>query len=266
MHRQMERPQSSPHRAGVGLAVEITELASGEQRAAAAVVLADAMRDNPLHVRAFGADPARRRQRLWRFLDPVVRHVQSHGTLLGAYAQGELIGVLGMMRPGSCRPARLAALRLAGRVVTSNPPFGAWRVARWLAAWARNDPAESHWHIGPLAVVAANRRQGVGRRLMMHCCRQLDSLAATAWLETDLAINASFYETLGFATIRCEPVLGVPNWFMRRTPAELNPRPRAGTGGVSAVAMPAISLPRMGRGSCSIARARTPLLAPRRRG
>lgn len=219
MHRLMERPQSSPRPADTGLAVEITQLASGEQRAAAAVVLADAMRDNPLHVRAFGADPARRRQRLWRFIDQLLRHVQSHGSLLGAHAQGELIGVLGMMKPGCCRPSRLAALRLAGAIVASNPPLGAWRIARWLAAWARNDPAESHWHIGPLAVVAANRRQGVGRRLMVHCCRHLDSLAATAWLETDLAINAGFYETLGFATIRHEPVLGVPNWFMRRAPA-----------------------------------------------
>lgn len=216
----MERPQSSPHRADVGLAVEITELASDEQRAAAAALLADAMRDNPLHVRAFGADPVRRRQRLWRFIEQMVRHVQSHGALLGAYAQGELIGVLGMMKPGRCRPSRLAALRFAGVVVTSNPPLGVWRIARWLATWARNDPSELHWHIGPLAVAEAYRRQGVGRRMMTHCCRHMDSLAAVAWLETDLAINAHFYETLGFATTRHEAVLGVPNWFMRRTPIE----------------------------------------------
>ncbi|MEO6032628.1 MAG: GNAT family N-acetyltransferase [Burkholderiaceae bacterium] len=216
----MKRAQSSPHRADVDLAIDITELVSGEQRSAAALVLADAMRDNPLHVQAFGADPARRRQRLWRFIDQLVRHVQSHGILLGAYAQGELIGVLGMMKPGGCRPSGLAALRFAGVIVTSNPPAGVWRIARWLAVWARHDPSELHWHIGPLAVVPACRRHGVGRRLMMHCCRHVDSLSAAAWLETDLAINASFYETLGFATIRHEPVLGVPNWFMRRAPVE----------------------------------------------
>ncbi|MBK7063070.1 MAG: hypothetical protein IPH51_22575 [Rubrivivax sp.] len=39
-----------------------------------------------------------------------------------------------------------------------------------------------------------------------------------AWLETDLATNASFYKTVGFATVRHEPVLGGPNWFMRRAP------------------------------------------------
>lgn len=214
----MQRPESSPHPADVGLAVAITELVSDAQRAAAAVLLADAMRDNPLHVVAFGADPARRRRRLWRFLDQVLRHVQAHGTLLGACAQGELIGVLGMMKPGCCRPSPLASLRIAAVLVASNPPLGVWRIARWLATWARHDPSEMHWHIGPLAVLPAYRRQGVGRRLMSQCCRQLDSLGAVAWLETDLAINARFYETLGFVTVRHESVLGVPNWFMHRTP------------------------------------------------
>ena len=33
-------------------------------------------------------------------MDLLIRHVHSHGALLGAYAQGELIDVLGMMRPG----------------------------------------------------------------------------------------------------------------------------------------------------------------------
>ncbi|AVO40018.1 N-acetyltransferase [Simplicispira suum] len=221
----MKRLQPSPHRAGDGLAFGITEVGSGAQRVAAAVLLADAMRDNPLHVQAFGADPARRRQRLFRFMEALVRHVQSHGTLLGAYAQGELVGVLGMMKPGCCRPTGWAALRFAAVIMTSNPPVGAVRIGRWLAAWARNDPSGFHWHIGPLAVASAYRRQGVGRHLMVHCCGQMDALAAVAWLETDLAINARFYESLGFVTAQHEPVLGVPNWFMRRAPVEGGDQP-----------------------------------------
>ncbi|MBP8789783.1 MAG: hypothetical protein KBH41_20420 [Azonexus sp.] len=51
----MVRPQSSPQQADVDLAVEITQLVSGEQRVAATAVLADAMLDNPLHAQAFGA-------------------------------------------------------------------------------------------------------------------------------------------------------------------------------------------------------------------
>ncbi len=216
----MEALQASPHPAGAGLRVDIRALASAEQRAAAAALLADGMRDNPVHVQAFGADPVRRQRRLSRFLGELVRHVQAHDGLLGAFSQSELIGVLGMMKPGHCRPSWPSAVRLAAVIVTTNPPIGTWRVARWLAAWARLDPREPHWHIGPLAVLSAQRRQGVGRRLMTHCCRRLDALAATAWLETDLEINVAFYETLGFVVVRQERVLGVPNWFMRRLPAQ----------------------------------------------
>lgn len=150
MERPQERPQSSRLHADDCVAVEITDLVSSAQRAAAVLLLADAMGDNPLHIQAFGADPARRQRRLRRFMNPLLHHVQSHGALLGAHAQGELVGVLGMMRPGCCRPSAWAALRFAGVVVASNPPIGVWRIARWMAAWARHDPSELHWHIGPL--------------------------------------------------------------------------------------------------------------------
>ncbi len=152
----MDKPNASDdlnyRGVGVELHIDIRELAFDEQRAAA-ILLADAMRDNPLHVRTFGADPARRQRRLRHFLDPLVRHVLSHGILLGACAHGELVGVLGMMEPGGCRPTGLDALRFAGSIVTSNSPGGVWRVRRWLAAWARTDPGEPHWHIGPLGVL-----------------------------------------------------------------------------------------------------------------
>ena len=46
---------------------------------AAAVLLAEAMRDNPLHLRVFGVDPARREQRLQRFFGPLMRFVHANG-------------------------------------------------------------------------------------------------------------------------------------------------------------------------------------------
>jgi len=189
----------------------------------ASAILADGMRDNPLHVAAFGADAARRRRRLARFLGYLVAYVHANGQLLGAYVDGDLVGVLGMMEPGRCRPRLVGALRFAGRILASNPPGNVLRILRWLSVWARNDPAEPHWHIGPLAVLATYRRQGIGRNLMSHCCRHVDERSATAYLETDLPINVAFYETLGFVVIKCESVLGVPNWFMIRPPCRRMP-------------------------------------------
>ncbi len=174
------------------------------------------MQDNPLHVKVFGAGPDLRERRLRHFLGHLAGYVQSHGELVGAFVRGELIGVLGLMKPGRCRPALMDRLRFVRLIVASNPPATVVRICRWLLVWARNDPAGPHWHIGPFALSATYRRQGIGRRLMMHCCARIDALAAMAYLETDLASNAAFYESLGFVVIRQEDVLGVPNWFMIR--------------------------------------------------
>lgn len=53
---------------------------------------------------------------------------------------------------------------------------------------------------------------------MSHCCAQIDERPAPAYLETDLAINVTFYETLGFKVVRRQTILGVQNWFMVRPP------------------------------------------------
>ena len=155
-------------------------------------------------------------------LGHLARYVQSHGDLLGAFVRGELVGVLGLMRPGCCRPALMDRLRFA-RLIVANNPTTVVRIYRWLLVWARNDPAAPHWHVGPFAVAAAYRRRGIGRRLMMRCCHRIDALAATAYLETDLASNVAFYELLGFVVIGQEDVLGVPNWFMIRASSRGRP-------------------------------------------
>lgn len=195
----------------------------------ATTVLANGMLDNPLHVAAFGDDPVRRHQRLKRFLGQLTAYVLANGWLLGAYVDEELVGVLGMMEPSRCRPGLVEKLSFAGVVIASNPPANAARIGRWLTAWARNDPDEPHWHIGPLAVVPTQRRQGLGRRLMSHCYARIDERSAPAYLETDLAINVAFYGTLGFEVVKRQAILGVQNWFMVRPPRAEAPYEASGS-------------------------------------
>lgn len=215
----MTRQSASPSHADDELSVDIRALAFDELPAAAAI-LTHGMLNNPLHVKVFGADPEHRRRRLSRFLGPLVTYVHSNGVVLGACVQGELIGVLGMIKPGRCRPMLADRLRFALTILASAPPTTLLLFHLWLSAWARNDPDEPHWHIGPLAVLPEYRRRGIGRRLMLHGCQHIDTLEASAWLETDLEINAGFYRTLGFDLVRQEPVLGVSTWFMYRASAD----------------------------------------------
>lgn len=219
----MPRRPDLPSSAESGPGVEIRALTPRALPAAAAL-LAHGMRDNPLHVKVFGADPDQRQRRLSRFLGQLVVYVHTNGALLGAYDQDELVGVLGMIAPGRCRPGLRDRLRFARALLTRAPPGTLLRMQRWLAAWAGHDPDDPHWHIGPLAVQPAFRRRGVARRLMQQCCRRMDAHGAVAWLETDLAGNAEFYRKLGFVVTRKAPVLGVPTWFMRRSPTGNAPR------------------------------------------
>ena len=182
----------------------------------AASVLAAGMRDNPLHVKVFGTGKQRRHRRLRRLIGYVVDYVEGNGMLLGACARGKLVAELGMLEPGRCRPKPVQTLKFALAMAAGNTPAAAWRIRRWLAAWARNDPREPHWHLGPLAALPQWRRQGVGRRLLQYACQHLDARGSTAWLETDRMQNVAFYRAFGFAITWDEAVLGVRNWFMCR--------------------------------------------------
>lgn len=209
-------PQEPQDRSDKRTPVEIKKL-TPEDLPAASAILAHSMCENPLHIRVFGGTFDQRQQRLSRFLGLLVAYVHANGNVLGAYAQGELIGVLGMIQPSRCRPPLRVRLRFGLVLLTCVSPIVLLRIHRWLSQWERHDPLEPHWHIGPLAVIPAYRRRGIGRRLMMECCQRMDALAAAAWLETDLQINAAFYQTLGFVVVKREPVLGAPTWFMSRT-------------------------------------------------
>lgn len=145
--------------------------------------------------------------------------VHGKGTVLGAYSNGQLGGVLGMVAPGSCRVTSGELLRFLPTLVTSTTPAGVLRVKRWLDLWGRQDLEELHWHLGPVAVDRTLQGKGVGSRLMAAFCGQMDARGVTSYLETDKSINVTFYERSGFAVLAEEPVLGVANWFMRRPPA-----------------------------------------------
>lgn len=185
---------------------------------------------NPLHVRVFGTDKARCEVRLQRFFGVMLDHIWRHGQLLGAWTQPgavQLVGVLGLIRPGHCCPAPLARLWLGARMLAGQSPATGRRIGRWLVVWERQDPDTPHWHVGPLAVHPEHRRQGIATQLMHAGCRLIDATEpAPAWLETDLERNTRLYHRFGFSTAHEETVLGTRNWFMIRPAA--NPAQQRG--------------------------------------
>ena len=197
--------------------LEIHELRSAELPGAAGV-LGRGMRDNPLHGQVFGDDPAKREASLQKFFLPVLRGIAKKGIVLGGYRGDTLVGVCAMARPGHCQPTMAEKLRIAPGVVAREGRKTLHQILAWNGAWSKHDPREAHWHLGPVAVDRAAQGQGVGGALLDAFARRMDERRATAYLETDKQMNVRIYERLGFEVVAEEPVLGVPNWYMLRTP------------------------------------------------
>ena len=180
------------------------------------MVVGRGMRDNPLHIRAFGDADDRRERALARFFLPVLGRCLVNGTILGAFTGGRLDGVCAMLPPGRCRITVAEKLRLLPSMLRA-APRALPAILRWTAAWGRRDPAQAHWHLGPVAVDRDLQGTGIGTALLAEFCCRVDALGAAAYLETDKAKNVLFYERHEFETRAQTSVIGVPNWFMIRS-------------------------------------------------
>ena len=196
--------------------IEVRDLRPDEVPAAVGV-LARGMRDNPLHVAAYGPDPRRRLRCRARLMRGLFRAFPAQQPIC-AVQDDVLVGVAGVAPVGTCQPITAQRMRLLPTLAALGPPTAA-RVVSWTSAWARRDLDEPHVHLGPVAVDVRLQGQGIGSLLMREHCWRLDGDRAVGYLETDKPNNVRFYERFGFEVVREEPVLGLPNWFMRREPA-----------------------------------------------
>jgi ribosomal protein S18 acetylase RimI-like enzyme len=174
-----------------------------------AKVLSYAMLKNPLHVAVFQGEGENERRLIEQmFLE---LFLERPGIVLIAKAQDRIIGV---MRMSSCvgkKEAFEPAEMESENVIK-------YRQAFWLNEWAKRDPKDQHWHLGPIGVLPSNRKQGVGSQLMQRFCNEVDSCNSKAYLETDLDENVRFYKKFGFELISESTIFQVDNKYMVRNP------------------------------------------------
>ena len=176
------------------------KLRSAELRGAAHL-LARGMRDDPLHVKAFGPEAHLRVRALARFFEPVLRRALNRGGVYGVFLDEKLVGIYVEIPPGRCNPTLLEKLKFFPSVCFGNPPATTMRVLQWVAEWSRRDPPQPHWHFGPVAVDAPLQGRGIGSTMMSDFCSRMDARKAMSYLETDKSINVRFYEKFGFKVL-----------------------------------------------------------------
>lgn len=180
---------------------------------AAARLLAVGMRDNPLHVAVFGSNSELRRRALQRMFTGLLE--VGDRSLIGAFSDQRLIGVMGSAAPGSCRVRLVSMLQIGGAILPAGPATLA-RMALWQRAWQARDPAQPHEHFGPFAVDPRRRGQGVGSYLLNAHVTTVDARGWTSYLETDKWANVELYRRYGYQIEGEASVLNVFNWFLRR--------------------------------------------------
>ena len=171
-----------------------------------AKVLSIAMVNNPHHIGVFMGNGEKQRAEIETMFFNLFSNLP--GIVFLAKENEKIIGV---MRMKSC----------VGKVV-DDPGVCEdendidWRKSVWFKEWARHDPAEQHWHLGPIGVLPAHQGLGIGSILMDRFCQEVDACTAKAYLETDLDKNVRFYEKYGFKIVSESVIFGVMNRYMLR--------------------------------------------------
>jgi GNAT superfamily N-acetyltransferase len=137
--------------------------------------------------------------------------------VLVAKSSERVIGVMRMVEWPRCQftPTPLQGLRMLPAMVTAGLPASLQWI-KLMRIWAKHDPKEPHWHLGPLAVVPERQGQSIGSQLLKHFCNYVDKTGQAAYLETDRPENVRLYERFGWRVKEEATVLGAHNWFMWR--------------------------------------------------
>lgn len=177
----------------------------------AARVLSLAMIHNPNSIALFQGHGETERKEMEK--DFLASLSDLPGSIFSGRMDGQIVGVMRML---SCDGHKVA-----------NTPVGTddregirERKSVWYEEWARHDPPDPHWHLGPIAVLPACQGKGIGTKLMHRFCQEVDACSAAAYLETDMAQIVPFYERFGFEVRAESDIFGVKNSYMWRSPVK----------------------------------------------
>jgi GNAT superfamily N-acetyltransferase len=195
---------------GVAVAVVVKKY-SAERLDDCVALLAEAFATNPLHLSAFGPERMDQNRTFFRIGLRRMFVGQSFMALRGE----RVCGYVHFNPSPFCLPA---PEEIPTAVATLLTPLGEAlpQVIRWFARWCRLDPEDPHVHLGPIGVVPAMQRQGIGTALMRCYIEHLEQEKIAGYLETDRPENVEFYKKFGFVVCRVEELIGTPTWYMWR--------------------------------------------------
>ena len=170
-------------------------------------VLSEAMLNVPLHIAIFQGHGEKERKMIENIFFELLRDFT--GITFLARINRQIVGV---MRMKSCNGSKVNnECAQTGDVANLE-----WRKSYWQNEWARHDPLEQHWHLGPVGLMPSHQGKGIGTKLLSRFCQEVDACLSPAYLETDTDKNVQFYKSFGFEVVKEAEIFDIKNRYMWR--------------------------------------------------
>jgi ribosomal protein S18 acetylase RimI-like enzyme len=181
---------------------------------AACELIGLAFADNPNALIVAGGDRAKARQ-MTQTAVRIAKFGRKFSHAIVAEDGDRLVGVLNAVDWPHCQ------LRAGEKLKTVLAVLPAMRagLARQLKisnTWAKRDPRQPHWHLGPIGVHPEFQGRGAGKAMLAAFLAMVDEQGLPAYLETDVERNVVLYEKFGFKVIARENIMSSDNRFMWR--------------------------------------------------
>ena len=172
-------------------------------------VLSEAMLNVPLHIAVFQGHGEKERELIEKMFFELLRDLPCITFLARMNRQ-----IVGVMRMKTCTGSKVSNTHDQAEYLTNLD----WRIFCWHNEWARHDPLDQHWHLGPVGVLPSHQGKGIGSKLLSRFCQEVDACLSPAYLETDTDKNVRFYEQFGFEVVKETEIFDVKNSYMWRHP------------------------------------------------
>ncbi|MFI9503194.1 GNAT family N-acetyltransferase [Nocardia sp. NPDC052566] len=182
--------------------------------AAACEVLGLAFADNPNTLALAGGDRVKA-ERIMRSGVRVGKLGRKFTQVFVAERAGAVVAVFNAAQWPRCQLSAAEKLRTAPRMLgllgTALP-----RAATAIRVMAKHDPAQPHWHLGPIGVHPDHQGRGIAKTMLTMFLGTADEQRIPAYLETDVERNVRLYQSFGFEVVDRADINGVDNRFMWR--------------------------------------------------
>jgi ribosomal protein S18 acetylase RimI-like enzyme len=193
--------------------MEIHRMSPGDIDAACEVI-GLAFADNPNTLAVLRGDRSKARG-MMQAAARAAKLGRKYSHVLLAEDEGRVVGVLNAAEWPNCQLSTGEKLKAASALIRA-VGVGLPKSLRMMSVWAKHDPQERHWHLGPIGVHPELQGRGVGKLLLGSFLKTVDVQRLPAYLETDVDRNVVLYEKFGFTVVAQTEINGVNNRFMWR--------------------------------------------------